>query len=746
MKKRIFLIFLSISLLFMLGIAVSAATAANFTYSVNSDGVSVTITGYTGEQSGDLVIPDTLDGYTVTAIGDSAFYHNFGFTGTLKLPENLTLIGNYAFLGCRFTGELILPSTLYSIGTSAFEDCKWFTDSLVIPDSVISIERKAFWRCSGFTGSLKLSNNLTSIGNNAFEYCNGLTGDLIIPDSLTTIAPYAFAYCSQMNGSLVIPDTVTSIGTAAFQGCRSLTGTLTLPPNLTEITAYTFSQCAGFTGELQLPKNITKLGSGVFNGCSGLSGQVVLPATITSLGGYVFENCSSIESFTFKSTLPPTLYTNDFKNTTALSAVYVPAESYAAYVAALTGYIDAVLIVPNEKPTGDFSYTVNADGITAAITGYTGEQSGDLVIPDTIDGYTVTAIGYRAFYNCTGFTGTLTIPNSVVSIEKEAFWKCSGFTGSLTIPDSVTSIGDHAFFQCNGFSGSLIIPDNVTSIGSNAFYQCSGFGGSLIIPDSVTSIGTLAFSACYSIDQILFRGNAPSINSDAFRLLTATVYYPANNSTWTSSIMQNYGGKLTWQAYGFPGSKIIAARSSVPKNCEFTADISFEYTQPTTSFAFYNFSADPKYAEIISAEWLLDDAVIANVDLANHAAAIAFDGAVDANQAVLRLYLRPADVVQDTNVTIRCSAVMEISNETVSLPVESCSVTILNSLSGDANSDGMLNIADALYLLRRTLLPARYPLPYDETEFDFSKDGILNADDAVHLLAHISSPDQYPIN
>lgn len=42
---------------------------AQFTISANSDGVSCTITGYTGS-GGAVAIPSTIDGLIVTSIGD----------------------------------------------------------------------------------------------------------------------------------------------------------------------------------------------------------------------------------------------------------------------------------------------------------------------------------------------------------------------------------------------------------------------------------------------------------------------------------------------------------------------------------------------------------------------------------------------------------------------------------------------------------------------------------------------------
>ena len=74
---------------------------------------------------------------------------------------------------------------------------------------------------------------------------------------------------------------------------------------------------------------------------------------------------------------------------------------------------------------------------------------------------------------------------------------------------------------------------------------------SITIPDSVTSIGGYVFGGCYNLTSLYFTGNAPSIAYDAFigfnTIANAVAYYPANNSTWTEDIRQNYGGTISWQ-------------------------------------------------------------------------------------------------------------------------------------------------------------------------------------------------------
>ena len=149
--------------------------------------------------------------------------------------------------------------------------------------------------------------------------------------------------------------------------------------------------------------------------------------------------------------------------------------------------------------------------------GYT-KPTGSITLPSTVTNnnvtYTVKAIGDYAFYECSGLTGTLTIPNTVTTIGDDAFNGCSGFTGSLTIPNSVTSIGQYAFYHCTGFNGSLLIGNYVTTIGSGAFEECTGFTGSLSLGIRVTSLGASAFKNCSGFTQVRYNpincANVPS--------------------------------------------------------------------------------------------------------------------------------------------------------------------------------------------------------------------------------------------
>ncbi|GHU50885.1 hypothetical protein FACS1894200_10650 [Spirochaetia bacterium] len=166
-----------------------------------------------------------------------------------------------------------------------------------------------------------------------------------------------------------------------------------------------------------------------------------------------------------------------------------------------------------EKRDGDFGYIETKYG--AYCTSYYGSSGNRLMIPETLNGLTVTAIGFVASgSNIKGaFEGKnvsrVFIPNSVTSIGENAFTQNQ--LTSVTIPDSVTYIGDDAF-RDNKLT-SVTIPNGITYIGERAF-RVNNLT-SVTIPNSVTSIGEGAFRN-NNLTSVTIPNSVTSIGKDAF--------------------------------------------------------------------------------------------------------------------------------------------------------------------------------------------------------------------------------------
>jgi len=164
----------------------------------------------------------------------------------------------------------------------------------------------------------------------------------------------------------------------------------------------------------------------------------------------------------------------------------------------------------------------------------------DIELPEGI-----TIIKDCTFADCTSLT-SITLPSTLETIEMLAFSNCTALT-SVTIPDSVTEIGRAAFNNCSSLT-SVQFGTGLTVISENMFNSCTALTA-VEIPANVTEISYEAFAFCTGLTEITFLGDAPSIYDGAFYDVTATAYYPANNTTWTEEIMQQYGGTITWVAY-----------------------------------------------------------------------------------------------------------------------------------------------------------------------------------------------------
>ena len=126
------------------------------------------------------------------------------------------------------------------------------------------------------------------------------------------------------------------------------------------------------------------------------------------------------------------------------------------------------------------------------VTDYVGFEL-DVLIPNNVDGFNVTAIGTQAFYSYTISSSvnikSVVLPDSLVIIGAYAF--ASTQLAAITIPNNVSLIGNYAF--ANTQLLAIDIPNSVTKIGEGAF-QNSRLN-SVTIPSNVTMIGEYAFGS-----------------------------------------------------------------------------------------------------------------------------------------------------------------------------------------------------------------------------------------------------------
>ena len=252
--------------------------------------------------------PDTNIRYTVTSIGERAFYN--GPLREVEIPNTITNIGANAFRECQSLTSIQIPEGVTSIGEEAFWHCDELT-SIQIPDSVTSIGKGAFSNCAklksaniphGITAvsemlftwtaldNVEIPYNITAIGGEAFRCCKFT--DIQIPDSVTTMGHGVFAECKNLK-NIVIPDTVMSMDYGTFDGCDNLVKA-ELSHNIQCITARTFFDCISLTTVI-IPDKVESIEESAFMYCSALD-NITIPSGVTYIDSGAFKYCDKFQT------------------------------------------------------------------------------------------------------------------------------------------------------------------------------------------------------------------------------------------------------------------------------------------------------------------------------------------------------------------------------------------------------------------------------------------------------------------
>ena len=564
----------------------SDTTSGDFTYSVT--GTEAAITGYTGS-GGNVVVPDTIDGYKITGIGSSAFANNTLIT-SVTLGKNIKEIRNNAFSSCTNLESVTMSynSTVEytaSIGASVFLDCTSLA-KVSLSENVTSIGDCAFSGCSALE-SLILPESLTSMGYQMIEgtaissitipknvsacgsssYNGPLANSkvlttVIFEDGMTAIPSYILAsdYYTSYVTNVQIPDTVTSIGNSAFYKCSNLEK-ITLPQKLKKIGQIAFSGCASIN-EVFLGKNITEIGSSAFASCTNLESvtmsynstveytasigdsvfidctslaKVSLSENVASIGNCTFSGCSALESLILPESL--TSMGSRMIEGTAISSITIPKNVsscgggyYNSDNGPLANSKVLTTVIFEEGMTAIPSYILESDDYNSYVT--------NVQIPDT-----VTSIGESAFYKCSRLE-KITLPQKLTVIERDAFSGCTSIKG-VSLGKNITEIGYGAFASCTNLESITMSYNSTveytTSIDNSVFLDCTSLT-KVSLSENVTSIGNCAFSGCSALESLTL---PESLTSMGYQMIEETaissITIPKNVSSCSSTYSTDNG-------------------------------------------------------------------------------------------------------------------------------------------------------------------------------------------------------------
>lgn len=447
----------------------------------------------------------TLTAYPLTNCSQTVIIDKSAFEGctqlaSLKLPDNVTYVGDRAFSNCTALKDLTTGAKCGLIGHQAFEGCSSLT-------------------------SIKLNGGLGYIGHQAFKDCISLVNGPDMPSTLSFKASgtaFSNSSAAVMNQYIEAEDSMAeatneylignsytakvygdgkSTAYGLFEGCTALRK-VTLPESSSMIPQDYCKGCTSLTS-ITFDKDQLREGiqDGAFSGCVNLQ-ETAIEIVPRYIGREAFKNCSALRQIPNNKT--EVVAGSAFENCTSLHDIDLT--SYICLDSAFkgcTGLVDANL-TNYMWGTYIFSDCTNLESAYLLLTGATSTPDGifnncvKLKTLKNTDLSTISIIGNSTFTNCSSLE-SLSIPN-VLIVDDYAFDGCTKLksicSGDITIQD----YGAYSFRNCEKLAQD--VNANVSTIDTGAF-EGSGIkslnitgtvGTTLVIKDT-------AFKNCKALQK-----------------------------------------------------------------------------------------------------------------------------------------------------------------------------------------------------------------------------------------------------
>ena len=301
-------------------------------YTLNSDGSSYSVTGYTGTDV-NVLIPSYYNALPVTAIGDYAFSRNSSIL-SVTVSENVTTIGSHAFAWCFMLGEIKLPDSLVNIYGGAFRNSAM--TKIHIPENVRYIDTYIFSGC-GMLKEITVSENNSTFHGDGNCIINTSEKKLVVgcresvipaDGSVTSIADYVFV--NSFVGKIYISEHIVEITSNSFSTCYDISS-ITVDKN--NPVFHSKNNCLIKTDSKILVlgcKNsiipddgsVTEIGINAFDGAMNLN-RILIPRGVVSIGHHAFYG-TGVTSVTLPDTLE-TINCYAFGGCDKLTSITIPA-------------------------------------------------------------------------------------------------------------------------------------------------------------------------------------------------------------------------------------------------------------------------------------------------------------------------------------------------------------------------------------------------------------------------------------
>lgn len=477
-----------------------------FTYTINQDGQTITITGVTAQDKSSIT--------------------------SLTIPSVATKIGNQAFMNCSALASITIPNSVTSIGTEAFRLCRALTQ-VTLSKNLRSLGNGAFRSCD-LLSSISIPNGVTAIGANTFRSCLALE-TVVLGTGVEYILDGAFVCCPKLK-SLTISGEVTSISKGAFKSSlQEISGSVTITANI-DLSLSTNQK------ELKLSNNdFYEATSAKQSNLATFCGQ-----TFKKIDYSVYLTEVTAQS------LPTELTKIDFSSPVYLMFAEDAGEDiFRAFKSYLNNFQDGSVSIGingvKDIPRNAFNYCKALKNV------YIGNRVG--------------SIGDGAFYNCSSLE-SVDFGSSLKTIGYRAFYGCESLT-SINIPDNVTTLGNSSFHSCNSLQ-SVKIGTGVETIETGTFVEClnltsvvianakiievqalsaCGNLSYIVLGDALEKIWYEAFDGCFKLSKVYYTGTPEQWSEieGTNYLGEVTVYYQFKGTT-TSGVkywMYNSSGEPT---------------------------------------------------------------------------------------------------------------------------------------------------------------------------------------------------------